>query len=220
MYSEDDLVLISALQHLAFCPRQCALIHIEELWAENFLTAEGRVLHKKTHEVGTEYSGSTRIVRGLKLNSLRLGIVGVADVVEFHKDINGVSLPTLAGKWRAFPVEYKRGRPKPDECDLVQLCAQAICLEEMLNTKVSEGAIFYGQPRKRQEVCFDDSLRNTTEDYCRRLHDLMKRGVTPPSIYTKKCDACSLVWYCHPQTLGSHKSVSKYLGQMLALDDI
>ena len=220
MYSEDDFVLISGLQHLAFCPRQCALIHLEGIWAENYLTADGKVLHEKTHDAGTEYVGSTRTVRGLKLRSLELGIAGVADVVEFNKDPGGIGLPNISGKWKPFPVEYKRGSPKVEECDRVQLCAQAVCLEEMLCATLHAGAIFYGQPRRREDVEFTSSLRAITGSYCKELHELIERGITPPALYSKKCKACSLIDYCKPQTLGSSKSVSKYLGQMLKPDDV
>ena len=140
-YSEDDLIMISALQHFAFCPRQCALIHIEQVWTESGLTAEGRIMHEKVHEEQRESRGAVRIECGIPLRSLRLGLIGKADVVEFHRIGKGV--------WQPFPVEYKRGKPKPDHCDKVQLCAQAMCLEEMLSVPVPEGALFYGRTRRR-----------------------------------------------------------------------
>ncbi len=146
IYSEDDLFMISALQHYAFCPRQCALIHIEQAWLENRWTAEGRILHERVHEQEGESRAGVRIERGLPLRSLRLGLVGVADVVEFH--------PLPGGGWQLFPVEYKRGKPKPDHCDEVQLCAQAMCLEEMMGVEVSQGALFYGKTRHRHDVAF------------------------------------------------------------------
>jgi CRISPR-associated exonuclease Cas4 len=217
MYADDDLLFISALQHLAFCPRQCALIHLEEIWSDNFLTAEGNVLHEKTHEAGTEYCGDKRVVRSLRLRSLRLGLTGVADVVEFHRHPNGIELPTITGTWRIFPVEYKRGSPKSGDCDIVQLCAQALCLEEMLGTTITEGAIFYGKPRRRQSITFDTRIRNFTEDLASKLHELVANGVTPPAEYSKKCNSCSLLDECKPRTIGSHKSVSRYLGQVLAV---
>lgn len=215
MYQEDELIPISALQHLAFCERQCALIHVEQVWSENRLTAEGRVLHERVHEAGSESRPDARVVRGLRLRSLRLGLTGVADVVEFHPDPSGVEVPRLRGRWRPFPVEYKRGRPKPDGCDDVQLCAQAICLEEMLDTVIAEGAFFYGQPRRRHPVTLDAALRARTEEAAKRAHALIAAGQTPPARYEKKCDACSLFDLCKPQTIGAGKSARRYLGQML-----
>jgi CRISPR-associated exonuclease Cas4 len=163
MYAEDELLPISALQHYVFCPRQCALIHIEQLWSENVFTAEGRGLHEKVHDAESESRPGARIVRGLRLRSLELGLVGQADVVEFHRlggpdqqnqiatvvpeglprnDMAGTAVPRLQGRYRAFPVEYKRDKPKADACDEVQLCAQAMCLEEMLGTSIAKGTLF------------------------------------------------------------------------------
>lgn len=202
MYSEDDLLPLSALQHLAFCERQCALIHIEQQWAENRLTAEGRQLHERVHEQESESRGDTRIVRALRIRSLRLGLIGVADVVEFHHQPDGTDQP--------FPVEYKRGRPKPDRCDEVQLCAQAMCVEEMLAITVSSGAIFYGQPRRRLEVSLGAGLRDETETLAARLHILQQSGRTPPPVYEKKkCDHCSLQALCLPKV--TCKRASAYL---------
>lgn len=146
-YSEDDLIPISALQHYLFCPRQCALIHVERIWEDNRLTAEGNILHDRVHDQGAETRPNARIVRGLALRSLRLGIAGIADMVEFFPDSAGIIVPGLAGRWRPHPVEFKRGRPKPGRCDEVQVCAQAMCLEEMLSATIDDGDIFYGQPR-------------------------------------------------------------------------
>ena len=167
MYTENDLLPISALQHLGFCPRQCALIHIEQIWTENLFTAEGRGLHEKVHGTDTESRQDIRIVRGLRVCSLELGVVGQVDVVEFHEAETGIELPNEAGFWRPFPVEYKRGRTKVDDCDRVQLCAQAMCLEEMLGSKIEYGAIFYGRPRRRERVKFEASLRQKTESLAR-----------------------------------------------------
>ncbi|OPY66900.1 MAG: hypothetical protein A4E57_02584 [Syntrophorhabdaceae bacterium PtaU1.Bin034] len=167
-FSDDDLIMISALQHYVFCPRQCALIHIEQVWSESGLTADGRIMHEKVHEEENETRGAVRIARGLPLRSLRLGLVGAADVVEFHKIGKGV--------WQPFPVEYKRGKPKPDHCDAVQLCAQAMCLEEMLSIAVSEGALFYGRTRRRTDVVFDDSLRRETEQTAEDARGLIAAG--------------------------------------------
>ena len=204
MFSEDELLPLSALQHLLFCVRQCALIHIEQVWSENRLTVEGRNLHAKVHEADDESRGDLRIVRGLRLRSLRLGLVGQADVVEFHKQ---------GDAWLPFPVEYKRGKPKPEPCDEVQLCAQAICLEEMTGVPIPEGAIFYGQPRRRQPVQLDSALRVQTESAAQRLHGLIDRGETPPAVYEKKCENCSLIELCMPGTVGRAESAASYVAR-------
>lgn len=190
-YSEDDLIQLSSLQHFVFCERQCALIHIEQLWSENLFTAEGRVMHDKVDTANREVRGKVRIDYGVPLRSLRLGLIGKADVVEFHRKDDGTWLP--------FPVEYKRGKSKMDNCDRVQLCAQAICLEEMLNVEITEGALFYGQTRRREDVVVDKSLRMETEEAARKVHGLIESGVTPKAEYSKKCKLCSLLNICLPK---------------------
>lgn len=202
-YTEDDLVPISALQHMVFCERQCGLIHIEQAWDENRLTAEGRIMHERVHEQTGESRAGVRIERGLPLRSLRLGLTGVADVVEFH--------PLPGGGRRPFPVEYKRGRPKPDRCDEVQLCAQAICLEEMMSVDVPDGALFYGKTHHRHDVAFDTGLRKETEEIAARVHELLSRGKTPAPIYQKKCKQCSLLEFCLPKSLGGKRDIRRYL---------
>ncbi len=210
-YSEDDLLPLSALQHLIFCDRQCGLIHIEQAWDENRFTAEGRIMHERVHEEGEESRGKVRIARGVSLRSLRLGLIGKADVVEFHRMEGGV--------WRPFPVEHKRGKPKPDDSDKVQLCAQALCLEEMLGTEVPSGAIFYGRTRHRLDVEFDEALREETERAAGQLHELIGSGITPKPVYNpEKCRSCSLMDRCLPQVLRKKKSVRGYLTQMLEED--
>lgn len=215
VYTEDDLLMISALQHLLFCPRQCALIHIEQQWTENRYTAEGKIMHERVDEVGRESRGRIRTVFGLPLRSLRLGLSGRADAVEYHRrgDESGET-----SFWQPFPVEYKRGKPKKNDSDLVQLCAQAICLEEMLACTVPEGAIYYGKPRRRMAVIFDDTLRDETTDVARRLHALIDSGRTPQARYEKKCDSCSLVSLCMPKVTGAHRSVQGYMAK--ALDSV
>lgn len=202
MFTEDDLQPISALQHLAFCERQWGLIHIERIWLENVLTTEGRQLHEKVHEEETENRGDLRTTRSLRLRSNRLGLTGQADVVEFKNEGDGNVLVT--------PVEFKRGKPKIDSCDEIQLCAQALCLEEMLNTKISEGYFFYGKPRRRHRVEFTGELRNLTEDLTKRLHQLFQQSRTPIAKYEKKCDNCSLFEICMPK-ITQGKSAKRYL---------
>jgi CRISPR-associated exonuclease Cas4 len=207
MYSEDDLLPLSALQHLAFCERQWGLIHLEQQWSENRLTAEGRQLHERAHEGPEETRDGIHVSRGLRIRSLRLGLIGAADVVEFRRD-PGVGV-------RPFPVEYKRGRPKPGRWDEVQLCAQALCLEEMLGCEIPSGAIFYGQPRRRMEVNFGPELRHETEAVAMRLHELQRAGTTPTPIYAKRCDNCSLKSVCLPQMADRKRGAASYVARSI-----
>ncbi len=224
MFAETDLLPISALQHLAFCERQWALIHLEGIWAENRLTVEGNVLHERADTPGTEVRGRLRIARGLRLRSLQLGLVGIADVVEFHRidegkvtDIAapGLQIENVAGQWRAEPVEYKRGKPKTDYCDEVQLCAQALCLEEMLEVSLPLGSLYYGQPHQRFEIVFDDPLRNKTRELITKLHDLNHAGRTPQVQYKRKCESCSLLEHCMPKITGNQRSARGYFSDAL-----
>jgi len=225
MFDEDDLLPLAALQHITFCERQCALMYVEGQWTENRLTVEGRQLHDSVHERGSEMRGGVRIARGLRLRSLRLGLVGVADVVEFHPvepqspqspqsairdPQSAIFLPGLLGLWRPFPVEYKRGKPKPELCDEVQLCGQAICLEEMLDVRIAEGALFYGRTRRRHSVAFDERLRRVTEETAARLHELIASGRTPPPKPARHCRNCSVVDLCLPN-MARRRSVERYL---------
>lgn len=199
-YSEDDLLPLSALQHILYCERQCALIHIEQVWSENRFTAEGRLAHDHVHSAGHETRGDARIARDLSLRSLCLGLIGKADVVEFHSG-------------GPYPVEHKRGHAKTNHCDEVQVCAQALCLEEMLGKPVPEGALFYGEPRRRTVVSIDAALRAETEDAAARLHRLFESGRTPPAVYDKaKCERCSLLDQCKPK---AGDDVSRYLAEAI-----
>lgn len=212
-YDEDDLLLLSGLQHLLFCERQWGLIHIEQQWSENRLTAEGRVLHERAHQAGAENRPGIRIARSLRLRSLRLGLSGQADVVEFHSSEAGVALPDCEGLWRPFPVEYKRGKPKRDAYDEVQLCAQALCLEEMFGGGITGGALYYGEPRRRFEIPFTTELRILTETLAERMHQLYATGQTPAAVYEPKCDSCSLIAICMPRLLAKPPAVARYLAR-------
>jgi CRISPR-associated exonuclease Cas4 len=209
MYEEEDFLQLSALQHYIFCKRQCALIHIEQSWVENVLTAEGRIMHEKVHDERHENRCDIRIEYGVSIASSELGLSGKADVVEFHKNPGeDIFLP--------FPVEYKRGKPKPDDCDKIQLCAQAICLEEMMGVSISAGALFYGKIRRRLDVLFDDLLRTRTKEAAEQLHQLVKDGVTPMPVYSPKCDSCSFVEQCLPKAISQKMTVREYLQKELA----
>lgn len=207
MYAEADFIMLSALQHYLYCPRQCALIHVEQVWVENRFTAEGRVLHERADSGKNVCQGGVRSVRTLPVCSHRLGISGQADVVEFHAD------------GTVFPVEYKRGKPKKNRCDEVQLCAQALCLEEMLNVRIDGGALFYGEKRRRLAIGFDGGLRRLTEETIAQVHQLLGGGVTPKAEYSKKCDQCSLISACLPKSCTASRSVRKYLAGMLRGSD-
>ena len=189
MFSDDQLIPISALQHLIFCDRQCALIHVERLWAENQFTVEGRQLHDKAHEGKSETASGVRVARGLWRKSNRLGLTGQADVVEFHQD------------GRIIPVEYKRGKPKKDDSDRVQLCAQALCLEDMKQTEIEMGCLFYGARKRRTEVPFDRKLREITQQKLDQLRHMIDNRITPPATRAPKCDKCSLLELCMPGAL-------------------
>lgn len=210
-YPEDNLLPISALQHFLFCPRRCALVHLEQMWQENVFTAEGQNLHQKTHTADTENRPGLRIVRGLRIHSFRLGLIGQADVVEFYQAQTGVPLAGAEGLWQPFPVEYKRGIQKIRREYEIQLCAQAMCMEEMMQVEISQGALFYGKSRRRMEVPLTSELRCQTEEAARGLHDLIDSGITPSAQYEKKCDSCSLYSRCLPKTTGSLKKIDLYL---------
>lgn len=203
---EEDLVPISALQHYLYCPRQCALIHVERAWAENRQTAEGKVLHERADQPGGETRRGVRVVTALPLAQPELGIVGVADVVEFRA--------TDAGE-RAFPIEYKVGRPKAHRADEVQLCAQALCLEDMLGKPVPEGALFYGKTRRRTAVVFDAPLRQLTVATIAAVRSMVAAGRTPKAEYeASRCDNCSLLDLCQPRLL-QRGSVADWLKSQL-----
>jgi CRISPR-associated exonuclease Cas4 len=201
--SEADLIPLSALQHYLYCPRQCALIHVEQQWAENRYTAEGRILHDRTNTPGSESRPGVKTVRAMPIRSFRLGIAGVADVVELREE---------NGRARPSPVEYKRGRPKAHRADEVQLCAQAIALEEMLGTEIPEGRLFYGKTRRRQTIVFDAELRGLTDYVATQTRALIASGVTPPPQYERpKCEKCSLLELCQPKCLARRTEVAKWI---------
>ena len=195
--SDDDTLPISGLQHLAFCPRQWALIHLEQMWVENVRTAEGRLLHEKADLPGESRRAGVRTVRGMWLRSDRLHLTGRADIVEFRPE--------------PYPVEYKRGKSKPNDCDTVQLCAQALCLEEMLQTAIARGAIFYGNPRRRLEVDFTPELRVRTEELAATMHRLYRSGVTPAATPGPYCRNCSLVDVCLPEATSHNDGAARWV---------
>jgi len=200
---DDDFIPLSSLQHYLYCPRQCALIHVERLWAENRQTAEGRILHDRSDQPMVEQRHGVRTVTAMPLAAPELGVVGIADVVEFHNEQAG-EVP--------YPVEYKRGRPKAHRADEVQLCAQALCLEAMFSRPVPEGALFYGRTRRRQIVPFNAELRRLTRDTICATRELFAAGLTPGASYDpKRCDTCSLLDLCQPRLLARAGKVQTWL---------
>ncbi|WP_308621627.1 CRISPR-associated protein Cas4 [uncultured Desulfovibrio sp.] len=190
--------MLSAVQHYAFCPRQCALIHLEQLWQENGHTALGRLMHETAHGGSRRMRGGVKVVTDLEVCSFRLGLHGRADVVEFQREEGG---------WRPYPVEYKKGRPHAgSDADAVQLCAQALCLEEMLGTDIPEGALFYGEARRRRQVAFDGALRARTEAVVAAVRAMLASGGTPPPTPRPWCGACSLLEWCLPELPGGKAS--------------
>lgn len=205
MFTEDQLLPLSALQHLIFCPRQCALIHLEQAWAENQFTAEGRIMHNRAHDAPDESRAGVRITHGLPVRSLSLGISGQCDAVEFHDDDDH----------NIIVIEYKRGKPKSHSADEVQLCAQALCLEEMLKTTIPLGYLFYGQKKRRTEILFTDTLRELTLETAKQLHALIASRKTPTAKRERKCDACSLLEICMPDALRLKRGAAAWFNKMI-----
>lgn len=217
---EDEFLPLSGIQHYAFCPRQWVLIHLEQVWNENLLTFSGRMLHERVNDPSfSETRGDVVVSRSLPLVSTSLQLYGVADVVEFHlrSDV-GVTLPGRDGLWMPYPIEYKLGRPKFMNCDRVQLCAQAICLEEMYEIEITEGAIFYARIRRRETVLFDAHLREETNRLAAEMRSLFLEGVTPRAKYSAACRSCSLYDQCMPR-LPTDRAVREYIESYVSCDD-
>lgn len=214
-YKEEDYLMLSGIQHFAFCRRQWALIHIEQQWQENERTVEGELMHKRAHDSFlTEKRKDVIVTRGLTVHSRTMGVSGVCDIVEFHKTEEGVKLHGHRGLYQVYPVEYKRGEPKDTEIDKLQLAAQAMCLEEMLLTKIREGAIFYGEKKRREVVEITDHLREQVEKDFEEMHQLFQKRYTPKVKWSKGCNACSLKDICLP-ILGKTSSVKDYVNRTI-----
>lgn len=210
-YDEEDFIMLSGIQHFCFCQRQWALIHIDMLWEENLLTVEGEIMHDKCHDNSIKESRKNIIIsRGMPIFSRRLGIHGECDVVEFIKDNNGINISGKDGLYKVYPIEYKRGKPKNDNADILQLCAQAICLEEMMVCTINEGSLFYGETKRRQKVVFTDELRDEVEKDFKLMHQYMKNSHIPKIKPTKGCNSCSLKNLCLPKLL-NQKDTQKYI---------
>ena len=214
-YREDDFLMLSGIQHFIFCRRQWALIHIEQQWKENEHTIVGELLHKKAHDPYlAEKRGDVMISRALPMYSRSMGVSGECDIVEFHRAEDGIGLHGHRGLFRVFPVEYKKGSPKESEADILQLTAQAMCLEEMLCCPVPEGALYYGETRRRTPVRFSPELRRQVQSAAEEMHQLFRRGHTPKARPGKFCGACSLKELCLPQLI-RRESVSDYLNRAM-----
>ena len=214
-YDEEDFLMLSGIQHYIFCKRQWALIHIEQQWEENYRTTAGELMHSNAHD-DTKYElrGNILTVRALRVSSSRLGVTGQCDVVEFHRNKNGISLYNQEGKWKIVPVEYKRGIPKESPEDRMQLCLEAMCLEEMFLTEIKEGYLYYGENKRRTKVDFTPDIRMDIEHALQEMHQLYARGYTPNVKVSKQCKACSLVDICLPK-LQKVPKVSEYIKRHL-----
>lgn len=211
IYSEEDYLQLSGLQHFKFCRRQWALAYIEQQWAENFRTMDGALMHQNAHDTGfRESRGDLFITRGVSVFSPTLGVSGQCDVLEYHRGSSGIPIRGKEGLWQPFPVEYKRGSPRDDTGDTLQLCGQAMCLEEMLCCEIPEGALYYGEIRRRVPVAFTKELREEVRGMLDQMHDLYRRGHTPKVKPTKSCNACSMKELCLPRLMKS-RSVAAYL---------
>lgn len=214
-YSEDEYLMLSGIQHYVFCRRQWALIHIEQQWEENYRTMDGNIMHKHAHDDAFhEKRGDLIITRGMAVSSPYLGVSGECDIVEFRRNDNGISLCGQEGKYSVIPVEYKRGSPKIDESDKLQLAAQAMCLEDMLCCEILEGYLYYGETRHRMRVEINEELREQTKNVLEEMHELFRRGHTPKVKRTKTCNACSLKNICLP-VLCCRKTASEYINMRL-----
>lgn len=219
-YSEDDFLMLSGIQHYAFCPRQWALIYIEQQWDENYFTITGNIMHEKVHDASLiEKRKNVIITRGMNIYSRTLGIRGNCDVVEFHLDKNGITLSNYEGTYQPIPIEYKRGKPKEHDADVLQLCAQAICLEEMLVCDIPKGYLFYGETKRRVEVLFDEALRQSVRTSFQKMHEMFNRKYTPKVKTSKQCQSCSLKDICLP-VLNKKTSVNTYINRRLMEEDL
>lgn len=216
MYNEEDYLQLSGIQHFAFCRRQWALAYIELQWNENVRTVEGKLLHEKAHDVtSAEKRGDLIISRGMPIHSQELGVSGECDVVEFHRTEDGITLTGREGYFQVIPVEYKRGKPKENDVDILQLTAQALCLEEMLCCHIPYGYLYYGETKHRKKIEFDEAVRQKVKEMFQEMHQYYDRRYTPKVKRRKSCNACSLKDICLP-ALGTDKSAAAYIKKMLS----
>lgn len=214
-FKEEDFLMLSGIQHYMFCKRQWALIHIEQHWAENYFTIDGNFMHKKVHDSADfEKRKDTLISRGMAIHSYELGISGVCDVVEFHECEDGIPLKNRDGRYKIVPIEYKRGKPKEDLSDELQLVAQAMCLEEMFCCEITEGYLFYGETKRRTHIVMTDERRVQVRKTFQEMHELYDRGYTPIVKTSKACQSCSLKNECLPKIM-KKRLVQDYIEDFL-----
>lgn len=219
MFDDEDLLPLSGVQHVVYCERRFALVHVECLWVESSATVEGHHIHERVHESFTESRGDLRTARGLLLRSQKLGLSGKADVVEFHRVENetgkGIRIPGVEGTWTVFPVEYKRGVLRHEQAYVVQLCAQAMALEEMFAASIPSGAVYYGKSHRREDIFFSKELREGTENSARRMHEIAVSGQTPAPVPGPKCKRCSMKDLCLPESTARSGKASAFLSRMM-----
>lgn len=214
-YVEDDFLMISGIQHFSFCPRQWALIHIDQVWAENVKTMEGNIIHENCHNPDfVEKRGELLVSRGMRISSRTLGVTGQCDVVEFRQNNAGCYLYGQKGVWQPFPIEYKRGKSKDIDADRLQLCCQAMCLTEMLGVPISEGAVYYHETHRRETVSLTEELCHEVREMLAQMHDYFRRGYIPKVRPRKGCSSCSLKELCLP-IICKKKSARPYYNTML-----
>lgn len=219
-YKEEDFLMLSGIQHFSFCKRQWALIHIEQQWQENLRTIEGEILHEKTHDITIkEKRGDLIVSRGMAIFSRILGVTGACDVVELHKASDGVSIFGREGTYKPIPVEYKRGKPKEDESDILQLCAQAMCLEEMLLCEIPEAFLYYGETKRRLKIILDDGLRQRVKTIFKEMHELYDKRYTPKVKLSKSCKACSLTEVCMPKLCKNPSAIDYIKKNLLEVEE-
>ena len=212
IYSEEELLSLSGIQHFYFCKRQWALIHIEQQWAENRATMEGKVIHEKADDpFFSESRKNIFISRAVPLVSYQLGFYGVADIIEFIKSINGVEIKGREEKWEPNIVEYKRGKTKEDERDIVQLVAEAMCIEEMLGCRITSADFFYNETKRRTRIEITDVLREQVINLAMEMHKIYGQGITPKAEGGKHCKSCSLVNVCMPRLTSKKVNVANYI---------
>ena len=214
-YSDDRLLMLSGIQHYAYCPRQWALIHVEQEWNDNHLTLEGEYIHNRVDNPEcNDYVRGIITQRSVPLISYELGICGISDIVEMHHSQEGITLPTHEGRYIPIPIEYKHGSPKSDSTDRVQACAQAICLEEMYKVSIRKGYLYYASTRHREEVVFNSHIRSEVKTICAQMHSLYEAGITPKAEYSNKCRNCSLYEKCMPKLSQKSNKVNEYINNM------
>ena len=213
-YEEKDYLMMSGIQHFCFCERQWALIHMDQVWEDDSRTVSGNIFHERPDEGSRERRGDTLILRGVRVSSSELGLSGICDVVEFKEDPDGIAVKGMDGRYKVVPVEYKVGGRKANDCDRVQLCAEAMALEESIGTVIGFGCLFYGKERRREVVTLGEELRRKTCALSQQMHKIYKSGLTPIADYSPKCRGCSLFDLCSPSIGKGRMSVADYLKKM------